>query len=101
MNLNKQTKAELISKLKNLSDLKNNKSEIKTDLKNQKSEIKTELKNKNIDNSSINKSQNTQIKLFELIILIKNLIIRLTIITLLIKIFKKYKIISQIFRILN
>jgi hypothetical protein len=72
MNLNKFTKAELISKLKR-SDVKNN--------------------------NKINEGGNNQTafsKLIELILTFKNILIKLTLISFLIKIFKKYSLFRRL-----
>lgn len=70
MNLNKYTKAELISKLKRLDA-------------------------KNSSNST------TQIKLVELLTLLKSWVMKLTIITLIFKYFKKYTFITKMLRFFN
>ena len=77
MNLNKFTKAELISKLKR-SDVKNN--------------------------NKINEGGNNQTafsKLIELILTFKNILIKLTLISFLIKIFKKYSLFRRLWTLLN
>jgi hypothetical protein len=81
MNLNKYTKAELISKFKKL------------DAKNINSNL-----NKNFILSQI-KSYFSQI--WELILALKNILVKLTLVSLLIQLFKKYKIIRKIWSILN
>jgi hypothetical protein len=73
MNLNKYTKAELISKFKKLE----------------------------VKNSSNSKDITIWNKIVESILLLKGLIIKITIISLLIKIFKKYTFITKILRFAN
>ncbi len=83
MNLNKYTKAELISKFKKL-----------------------DVKNENI-NSNLNKNSIlSQIKsyfsqIWELMLAFKNILVKLTLVSLLIQIFKKYKILRKIWTVLN
>jgi hypothetical protein len=74
MNLNKFTKAELIKKVKSLNS------------ENQDSKIN---------------NQSFYIKLVEMIVLIKSILIKLTLISLLIKIFKKYSLIRRLWAIIN
>lgn len=76
MNLNKYTKAELISKL-NKSTNQVNKNSIIIKLKSYLSQI------------------------WELILTLKNLLVKLTLITLLIKIFKRYRIFRRIWTVIN
>jgi hypothetical protein len=83
MNLNKYTKAELISKFKKL-----------------------DVKNENI-NSNLNKNSIlSQIKsyfsqIWELILTFKNILVKLTLVSLLIQVFKKYKMFRKIWTVLN
>jgi len=72
MNLNKLTKAELISKFKKL-DLKN----------------------------SSNKNQSFYSKIIENILLIKSILLKITLIALIIKILKKYSIFRRVWTIIN
>lgn len=77
MNLNKFTKAELISRFKKLESKNNNK---------------------------INEGGNNQTmfsKLIELILTFKNILIKLTLISFIIKIFKKYSLFRRLWNILN
>jgi hypothetical protein len=78
MNLNKFTKAELISKLNNLK--------------------KSESKNSNVN---VIQSQSIFSKLLEFISWFKALIFKITIISLIIKTFKKYSLFTKLFRIIN
>jgi len=72
MNLNKLTKAELVSKFKKL-DLKN----------------------------SSNKNQSISSKIIENILLLKSIILKITLIALIVKIFKKYSIFRRIWTVIN
>lgn len=78
MNLNKFTKAELISKIKNL-------------------ENNSKINNQNISNIITNYFRH----IWELIFTLKNLLLKLTLFSLIIKIFKKYSIFRRLWLILK
>lgn len=83
MNLNKYTKAELISKIKKL-DSKNDSNPLLNNLKNIKNNITDYFSN-----------------ILKLIITFKNIWVKLTLISLVISIFKKYKIFRKLWFIIN
>ena len=84
MNLNKYTKAELISKLNNVSK------EIKVSNENSKKDVS--IKNKEIKTSDL---------IYDILNKVRNLFFSLTIITVLAKIFKNYKSVRAVLKLAN
>jgi hypothetical protein len=98
-NLKNLTKVQLIEQLQKQKD-ENNKDSV-----NQNNEInqnKTVETKQTVDIKQNNKSNDSIIQKFiEIFLLLKSIILKITLITLIIKIIKKYKFIRTIYKILN